>query len=132
MLNDDLEFLNRAIDNYKKGWNISENYYTGENYAFCLNLKATKIQENDEKIYCNFKAKKTRQTIIQNLEGIVADEDFANRIDTKWVYATLSHCYLANGNQEKVLEFENKFLLNSLDWEKETFENSKKQLIKIL
>jgi hypothetical protein len=132
MLNDDLEFLNRAIDNYKKGWNISENYYTGENYAFCLNLKAMKIQENEEKIYCNFEAKKTRHKIIQNLEEIVADEEFANRIDIKWVYATLSHCYLAIGNQEKVLEFENKFLLNSLDWEKKTFENSKKQLIKIL
>jgi hypothetical protein len=132
MLNDDLEFLNRAIDNYKKGWNISENYYTGENYAFCLNLKASLIQEEDEKIYSNFEAKKTRQIMIKNLEEIVADEEFDNRIDTKWVYATLSHCYLSIDNQEKALEFENKFLLNSLDWEKETFENSKKQLIEIL
>ena len=54
------------------------------------------------------------------------------RSDIKWIYATLSHCYLSIGNQEKALEFENKFLLNSLDWEKETFENSKKLLIEIL
>lgn len=132
LLNDDLEFLNRAIDNYKKGWNISENYYTGENYAFCLNLKATKIQERDEKIYCNFEAKKTRETIIQNLEEVLTEDEFENRIDTKWIYATLSHCYLSISNQEKALEYEKEFLSNSLDWEKETFENSKKQLLEVI
>jgi tetratricopeptide (TPR) repeat protein len=132
LLNDDLEFLNRAIDNYKKGWNISENYYTGGNYAFCLNLKASKIQKSDEKIHSNFEAKKTRHTIIKNLEEIVEGDEFENRIDIKWIYATLSHCYLSIGNQEKALEFENKFLPNSIDWEKETFKNSKKQLIEIL
>jgi hypothetical protein len=131
-LNNDLAFLNRAIDNYKKGWNISENYYTGENYAFCLNLKASKIQQENEVIYCNFEAQKTREVIIQNLEELVADDEFENRIDIKWIYATLSHCYLAISNDEKAKQFEKEFLLNSLDWEKETFENSKIQLLEIL
>jgi hypothetical protein len=132
LLNNDIEFLNRSIDSYRKGWNINENYYTGENYAFCLNLKSKILDENDEKIYCNFEAKITRQKIIQNLENEVSDEEFQNRIDTKWVYATLSHCYLSIDMKDKALEFENKFLENSLDWEKETFENSKKQLIEII
>ena len=132
LLNNDIEFLNRAIDSYRKGWNINENYYTGENYAFCLNLKSKILDENDEKIYCNFEAKITRQKIIQNLENEVSDDEFQNRIDTKWVYATLSHCYLSIDMKDKALEFENKFLENSLDWEKETFENSKKQLIEII
>jgi tetratricopeptide (TPR) repeat protein len=132
LLNNDIEFLNRAIDSYRKGWNINENYYTGENYAFCLNLKSKILDENDEKIYCNFEAKITRQKIIQNLENEVSDDEFQNRIDTKWVYATLSHCYLSIDMKDKALEFENKFLENSLDWEKETFENSKKQIIEII
>lgn len=131
LLNDDIEFLNRAIDNYKKGWNINENYYTGENYALCLNLKSKIIEESDEKIYCNFEAKIARQKIIQNLEKEINDDEFPHRIDTKWVYATLSHCYLSIDMQDKAKEFENKFLENSLDWEIETFENSKKQLIEI-
>lgn len=38
-VNNDIEFLNRAIDNYGKGFKINSNYYTGENYAICLNLK---------------------------------------------------------------------------------------------
>lgn len=132
LLNDDIEFLNRAIESYRKGWNINENYYTGENYAFCLNLKSKVIVEADEKIYCNFEAKITRQKIIQNLENDLNDEEFQNRTDTKWVYATLSHCYLSIDNNDKASEFESKFLENSLDWEKETFENSKKQLIEII
>ncbi len=132
LLNNDIEFLNRAIESYRKGWNINENYYTGENYAFCLNLKSSILNQNDEKIYCNFEAKITRQKIIQNLENEVNEDEFQNRIDTKWVYATLSNCYLSTNLEDKALEFENKFLENSLDWEKETFENSKKQLIKII
>lgn len=131
VLNDDIEFLNRAIDNYKKGWNINENYYTGENYALCLNLKSKVIEESDEKIYCNFEAKIARQKIIQNLEKEINDDEFHHRIDTKWVYATLSHCYLSIDMQDKAKEFESKFFENSLDWEIETFENSKKQLIEI-
>lgn len=131
LLNNDIEFLNRAINNYRKGWNINENYYTGENYALCLNLKSKVIEENDEKIYCNFEAKIARQKIIQNLENDINDDEFQNRIDTKWVYATLSHCYLSIDIQDKAKEFENKFLENSLDWEIETFENNKKQLIEI-
>ncbi|MFE3872198.1 TRAFs-binding domain-containing protein [Flavobacterium sp. ZS1P70] len=131
LLNNDIEFLNRAIDNYRKGWNINENYYTGENYALCLNLKAKVIEESDEKIYCNFEAKIARQKIIQNLEKEVNDDEFHHRIDTKWVYATLSHCYLSIDMQDKAKEFESKFLENSLDWEIETFEKSKKQLIEI-
>jgi flagellin-specific chaperone FliS len=132
LLNNDVEFLNRAIESYGKGWNINENYYTGENYAFCLNLKSKEIEESDEKIYCNFEAKKTRQKIIQNLENEVNDDEFQNRTDIKWIYATLSHCYLSIEMNDKALEFESKFLENSLDWEKETFENSKKQLIEII
>lgn len=132
LLNNDVEFLNRAIESYGKGWNINENYYTGENYAFCLNLKSKEIEESDEKIYCNFEAKKTRQKIIQNLENAVNDDEFENRTDIKWIYATLSHCYLSIEMNDKALEFENKFLENSLDWEKETFEISKKQLIEII
>jgi len=132
LLNNDIEFLNRAIESYSKGWNINENYYTGENYAFCLNLKSKEIEQSDEKIYCNFEAKKTRQKIIQNLENQVNDDEFQNRTDIKWIYATLSHCYLSIEMNDKALEFENKFLENSLDWEKDTFENSKKQLIEII
>jgi hypothetical protein len=131
-LNNDIEFLNRAIESYGKGWNINENYYTGENYAFCLNLKSKEIEDSDEKIYCIFEAKKTRKKIIQNLENEVNDDEFQNRIDIKWIYATLSHCYLSIEMNDKALEFENKFLENSLDWEKETFENRKKQLIQII
>lgn len=127
-----IEFLDRAIDYYKRGFTINQDYYTGENYAICLELKSKVSTDPDEKIYLKYSAKQTRMEIFDIITKLEEDEDFEIRSDIKWIYATLSHCYLSIGNQEKALEFENKFLLNSLDWEKETFENNKKQLIEIL
>lgn len=132
LLNHDIEFLNRAIDNYGKGWKISENYYTGENYSLCLNLKSTVIQDSDEKIYCSVEAKKTRQHIITILEEIISSEDFENRNDRKWIFATLSNCYLSLNNSEKSKEFETKFYSNSIAWEQETFSFNKTKLLEIL
>lgn len=131
-LNDDLEFLNRAIESYGKGWNLSEDYYVGENYALCLNIKSLQLNDSDEIIYNNFEAKKTRLKIIEILTEVISEEGFENRNDKKWIYATLSHCHLAIKDKKKSTEFEKKFLLTSLDWEKETFEKSKTELIKLL
>ena len=132
LLNNDIEFLNRAIKNYGKGWKISESYYTGENYSYCLNLKSTKIDDNNEKIYCNIEANNTRNSIIDNLEEVLNTDDFESRPDKKWIYATLAHCYLTLDKIEKAEEFENKFYKKSSDWEQETYEKSKTQILEIL
>ena len=40
LLDNDVEFLNRAIEYYRKGFQINNDYYTGENYALCLEMKS--------------------------------------------------------------------------------------------
>ena len=130
LLENDIEYLKRAISLYGKCYQIRNDYYTGENYALCLNLSANVETDDDEKIYAKMAAKKTRQNIVENLENDVINGDINNRNDRKWVYASLSHCYFALDNLEKSTEFERLFLLNNpLDWEKETFYSSKKILI---
>jgi tetratricopeptide (TPR) repeat protein len=131
-LNSDLEALERAIEYYGKCFKIREDYYTGENYALCLNLKAKSIKDNDEIIYCNVEARKVRKVIIENLNDIVEFEEFDLRLDKKWILATLSHCYLANKDEQKAKKFQKLFLKEDLqDWEKETF-NKNKELLKDL
>ena len=127
----DISCLDRAIEFYGKCFNITNDYYTGENYSFCLDEKAGIVEEDDEKIFCKFLAKKTRESIIHNLIDIVELNEIESRIDKKWIYATLSNCYLANGDLDKSKEYEAIFLeLNPEKWEYDTFNRTKSKIAK--
>ena len=120
-----IEYLDRAIEYYKRGFTINQDYYTGENYALCLDLKSEITEDQDEKIYLKFSAKNIRIEIIKIIERLKEDEDFEIRSDIKWIYATLSHCNLAINNNEQHQFYQDKFYqLNPLDWELETYNNS--------
>jgi len=132
ILNNDIENLNRAIDNYGKGFKIRNDYYNGENYALCLNIKASIETKEDEKTYLKVEARKARESIIQTLEALKEIDDFENRNDKKWIYATLANCYYALKNNSKTQLFEDKFIEIALDWEKETYKTSKNLITKLL
>ncbi|TSJ39076.1 TRAFs-binding domain-containing protein [Fluviicola chungangensis] len=119
------EYLDRAIEYYKRGFTINQDYYTGENYALCLDLKAEISTDSNEKIYYGFSAKNTRKEIINIIEKLKEDEDFYKRTDLKWITATLSNCYYAIGNVEEHKIYDEQFLkLKPLDWEIETYQDS--------
>jgi hypothetical protein len=131
-LNNDNESLERAIKYYGKCYKIRNDYYTGENYALCLTLKANIEKDNDEKIYAKVLAKKVRSEIIETLLDIVKFENFDKRVDKKWIVATLSHCYYAIGDLDSHKRYEALFYKEEiLNWEKDTYENNKKLLIQI-
>jgi tetratricopeptide (TPR) repeat protein len=124
-------YLERAIKYYGKGFTINSDYYTGENYALCLELKAAVVDDPEEKIYFRIRAKKVRTAIVEIIDNLKNDEDFLIRSDLKWIYATLANCHLALGDNEKFMESEALFIsLNPLDWEMETYNNSKNELSK--
>jgi tetratricopeptide (TPR) repeat protein len=125
----DMEYLSRAIENYKKGFVIRNDYYNGENYALCLDLKAFNECDYQEKIFLKLSARKARQSIITKLEDEVMSEQFKQRGDAKWVYATLSQCHLALGNLEASEKFERLFLNCDVQhWESATFYESRKKI----
>lgn len=120
-----IEYLDRAIEYYKRGFTINQDYYTGENYALCLNIKSEITTDSEEKIYLKFSAKKTRKEIIKVINTLKDHEDFQIRSDLKWIYATLSHCNLAIENIEQHQINHQKFIdLKPADWEIETYNNS--------
>lgn len=129
----DISSLDRAIEYYGKCFKIRNDYYTGENYALCLNLKAKEEKDKDEKIYLEIASKKARESIIETLTDIIEFEDIETRVDKKWIFATLSHCYLAINETKLQKEYEQKFLNEELQkWEIETFKNNSKLLKTIL
>jgi hypothetical protein len=132
LLTNDIEYLNRAIDYYGKGFNFNSDYYTGENYALCLEIKSEQITDYEEKIYYEIDARKTREQIIKIIEQLKEDDDFEKRSDIRWIYATLAHCYLTQGNDELHSVYENKFkALKQADWELETYNDSKQKIINL-
>lgn len=120
-----IEYLNRAIDYYKRGFTINQDYYTGENYALCLDLKSEAITDEHEKIYLEIEARKTRQEILNIIDTLKEDEDFEIRSDLKWIYATLANCNLALGNNGEYETYEAKFLSSNPDsWNIESYMQS--------
>ena len=125
LLDKDIEYLNRAIEYYGKGFKVLSDYYNGENYALCLDLKSKELPDGEEKIYYKIEAKKTRESIIEIINDIFDEDDFENRNDIKWVYATISICSLAIGEKENFEKFKKLFKSKSkAQWEIETFEKS--------
>ncbi len=127
-LDNDIEYLNRAIEYYRKGFQINNDYYTGENYALCLDIKSNTEKNKNEKIYYQIEARKTREKIVKIICEILEQENFEQRNDIKWIYATYSICLFALN--EKYEKYEKIFYSKLVaDWEKETYEQSKKQIL---
>jgi hypothetical protein len=123
-------YLNTAIEYYKKGWNLYNDYYTGENYAYCLEQQSILEQDGDHKIHHKVEAKDIRQKIIDIVLKSLEEEEPE---ELKWKYASLSNCYLAINNADKATEYETKFEEQNPDkWEIAIFENSKQDIINFL
>lgn len=124
----EVSYLNTAIESYKKGWNLYSDYYTGENYANCLEEKA-KLEVGEERIYYKIEAKKTREEIIYQIQNSLAKPDPE---ELMWKYATLSNCYLACDYIDECNKYEKLFLEQEPDdWEIKTFTETKSQILKL-
>jgi len=128
----DINCLERAIVHYGRGYELANNYYNGENYAFCLDLKRAITKNVDEQVYYKFDAKKTREKIIINLETLIKDDDLFKYQSKKWVYASLANCNYGLNNDEEGKLYESKFVGESPDsWELKTFNDSKNTILKL-
>lgn len=131
-LTNDKEYLRRAIDYYSKGFQIRRDYYNGENYALCLNIAASIEDDPEEKTFYKISAKKTRREIIGALTYLFDEAEGSQSIN-KWPYATLASCYFGLGDELNGNKYERIFLsLTSVEWESETYFESKKLLGDIL
>lgn len=128
----DKEYLKRAIDYYSKGFQIRRDYYNGENYALCLNIAASIVEDPEEKVFYKIAAKKARKEILDVLAYLL-DEGESTESVNKWPYATLASCYFGLGDENNGNKFEKIFLsLTSVSWESETYFESKKILNKLM
>lgn len=126
-LSRDAAYLNKAIENYKKGWDLYSDYYTGENYATCM-LEMSRKEVDEERIYYKVGSRKIFEEIILNLLQTISDESD----DIIWKYATLSNSYLACGDKERATIYETKFIgLRPEEWKLQSFNDQKNIILNI-
>jgi hypothetical protein len=126
----DATLLDTAIRHYGRGYEIRRDYYNGENLATCFDLRAEIQTDANEEKYDRMSARKVRQDLIEELTAAMTLPTYAERSDRHWVNATLSNSYYGIGDDQNGRAFEAQFRqLTEIQWEIETFEATKAQLL---
>ncbi|MDD2470187.1 MAG: TRAFs-binding domain-containing protein [Bacilli bacterium] len=117
-LNKNFDYLDEAINYYKKGYIIQNDYYNGENIANCLLLKTQQDNiKDEEKAYLKFESKNIQQKIIKIIETSLkaGEEKF-------WMYSTLSVCYFCLKDEDNYQKYQKLFYEGcTAEWEKQTY-----------
>ena len=121
--------LDDAIMLYGRGWNVREDYYTGENYANCLEMRSEATDNREQAAMDRMTALRVRGQLVDYLAPLVTKSATKKRDDYKWMLATLANTQLALGDQADAAKSEAAFRATKpVEWEVETFEATKKDM----
>ena len=127
-----IAYIDRAIDNYQKGYMLNYDYYTGENLAYCYDYKALQLpQGSDERVFCKHYAQKIRKEIYDNLSEKLELEEITKIPNVKWMLATYATCCFLVGEFEKGEKYEKLFIERAVKWEMESYFLQKEKLLNI-
>lgn len=123
----DVSCLKKALDLYKKGWNLLEDHYTGENYSLCLDFMSDIESDTARKDSFRLQAFDVREKIISLLKKRLQEKE--PQEDIKWIYASLANCCYATNKEDEGREYEKKFNeQNPSDWEKQSYLHAKQYI----
>ena len=118
--------LDMAIRHYRRGFEVRGDYYNGENLATCYDMRGALQSDPDEALFDRMSARKTRESIVANLERLLNDPTSAERSDMKWIHATMANCLFALGDSDAASDHEKRFReLDPAVWEIATFEEGR-------
>jgi hypothetical protein len=123
------EYLNRAVELYGRGFEVKRDYYNGENYALCLDLRARENQTTspEDARYDRETARRVRARVVELLQSAFADPSTVERGDYKWMLATMANVLYALGRGNEASGYEKSFRdLPLAQWEIDTFGGGKK------
>lgn len=128
-----LNYLEKSLKFYSKGFHISQDYYNGINYAYLLTLKATIVKDKFEAISYFVQSQKLREEMVSICVGLIKQKAFKDRGDKEWIYQTLAQAYLGlnkNSDLQKVIQEINK--LSKCKFDLVTFKEQNKKLINLI
>lgn len=122
--------LDAAIKYYGRGFEISRDYYNGENLALCCDYRSKLHTDVEESQYDTLTARKVRANIVHIIQELIAAPGFDERSDRLWIYATMANSLFALRRDEEAEAFEGKFMkLEPAQWEIETYNTNKKAVV---
>jgi tetratricopeptide (TPR) repeat protein len=122
--------LDKAIEYYGQGFNLRKDYYNGENYALCLDLRSDLQQDADDRLYDRMTARRVRKEIVEHLGRELTAADYADRPDKLWMNATMANALFALGRSEEAQFYEQAFMdLGPRDWQRDTYEDGKQMVL---
>ena len=124
-LDENQEYIEKAIESLEKAYTIFKDYYSGDNLAYCLNLKATKLEDMEEKEWLNAFARRIRKEIYEKNKEINPDQ--INSEEEIWLIATLADCCYALG-REDADKYEKLFLSKANEFMQSTYFEQKAKL----
>lgn len=126
---EDDKMLSEAIQFYKRGYDLRGDYYNGENAATLLEARSRMQVDSDEALFDKMSAQKIRLSIVDGLFAASEREEFEERSDKKWVFATLANCLLALARNTEAEQFERKFMEQSpAKWEVDSYRSGKQSV----
>lgn len=125
--------LDSAIKYYRRGYEVTRDYYNGENLATCYELRSGTQKSTDEAQYDRMSARKIRTELIDILLIQVDSPAFQERSDRKWIYATLANCFVALSDKANADKYQALFYGElPASWEAETYEKTKQILLEFI
>jgi hypothetical protein len=96
-LTGDLEYLDRAIAFYERGFFVKQDYYNGINVAFMYTIRSLLLEDRFEAIVSFGHANMIRRKVGEICREIIDDEEFHSRADKQWVLMTLAEVHQGLG-----------------------------------
>jgi len=122
--------LDAAIRYYGRGFELTRDYYNGENLAVCYDFRASLQQDKTEAQYDSLSAKKVRIAIIRILEDLILTTSFEERSDKLWIYATMANSLFALDRAKEARTYEMKFMdMAPAKWEIDTYDSNKSAVL---
>ena len=122
--------INHAIRAYKKAYSLFNDYYNGENYAFCLLLKASICSREDEQMELKTVSRHTYREIYEMFGNFVEDE--INTEYEVWMIGTLAACALVLQKMEAYKKLEALFYSRASKMMKTSYREQMGELINLL
>lgn len=102
------KYLDESLRAYERGFYLRNDSYTGINYAFLLNVRASVVAPTNraDAIADYVMAARVRQRVVERCEaalkqGIYRDDGKPDLVESFWAYATLIEGYVGMGDEAK-------------------------------
>lgn len=129
-LSKNIEDIDKAISAYKKAYGLYNDYYNGENYAFCLLVKAIVCKNEEERSELKAVSKHTYREIYDLYNNYVEEE-----INTEyeiWMIGTLAACALVLQKKDVHKKLEELFLSKATKMMRTSYLEQKEDLLNLL